>query len=246
MHGGQAAISALLGLCLTGIDGTSGSPSTQPAPSTYEWVERADAIVQKLTGTCAEHARLRVPANENRTYDKWGISYTTPTSQRAMIDSSARDRGQQFVIVRLQLLEIWKLTGSCLFADIPPEDLGNECERIITRYREFIALHRNEGRNALLRASFADNIDLIRTEYAKQAVDVIQSTIKFDRYLDEPGFFNAATITPAKRIALFDRLRAWWDANSKRLLSAEPGGRFINSETGSVFENPIVISDFSR
>src|SRR5262249_1054621 len=142
---------------------------------------------------------------------RWGLAATLSTA------------------IRSNLLRLWKLTGVCEYSDIRNDDLPMNASKIADRYRRFIQDKSKGSREAVLRLSLAANVELLGGEYAKQAVDVLQSTIAFTHVLDEAGLGNKAQIDERHRSEVAARMRAWLATNGQLLAWRESGGRFVDS-----------------
>jgi len=131
--------------------------------------------------------------------------------------STADDMSLVTMKIRLSLFDLWRITGHCLFADIPCEEVHCHISTVSARYHEFIRANVEKSTEMLLFEALEQNTNLIRTDYCEAAIMVLQDTVIFYDLAYPIAVLPCTRTTAEERDLAWAGMKRWLDANKPSL-----------------------------
>jgi hypothetical protein len=244
MYEHALATAAVLGFV---VHTYSASSSTQTAPSSQSssWAVAADSQLDALK------AEYSLWVENNDLIIKHGLQAKSMEQLYEANDEMAvswfGSRTFAERMVRFHLWQLWRLTGHCAFANIPPRDLLQKTKVIMERYREFLKAKGEVRTPDILREEIAPNIDALAGDYWWYALDVLMDTIAFEG----PFVLSIHGISPEGHPVMSEKdrqeirriMRDWYKSNKNRLVWNEQLKRFTDSRGYGGFPMPAGVYD---
>jgi hypothetical protein len=148
-------------------------------------------------------------------------------------------------MVRFLLWQLWRKTGYCAFGDTPPEQLLQTMPRTIDRYTKFLDAKRQLPLSTVLRGEIESNIDLLNGHYWWYALNVLTSTIVFDRFVTRSihGILELPSMGAADRAAIHDAMQKWYAVNRDKMRWNGSLNSFVDAGDGLALTMPATLFD---
>jgi hypothetical protein len=209
--------------------------TTQEDTVAQESIEEFDPVAaarEELDGLRKDYKDW---VDSNRTMDGYGRLGTPAAGSQRAAQSRPRPEeiGRAFtaLAVHCRLWQMWRLTGYCAFDDIPADKLVEKTPSIAARYEAFLQSKAGVPVPVFLREQIPRNIDLLAGEYWWYALNVLWSTIAFDRFnsfiihsIGEMPF-----LAEEQRLEIRRLMREWYDRNKEELVWNASFRRFAAS-----------------
>ena len=142
------------------------------------------------------------------------------------------------IAIRWKLRVLWKVTGHCLFDDVPHKQLLERTLVIVQRYEVLLNENSEEKYESVLRQGLRNTVNVLRTEYYPGALQAL------GRLMDMKVTHFTSEMHGSAPVEVRDRLHAhvskWLDKNSKHLTWDSSLGNFTRN--GEQFELPEAVS----
>jgi hypothetical protein len=119
--------------------------------------------------------------------------------------------------VKFRIWDLWILTGHCLFADIPCNELVENSPKISKRYRNFVGKHSKTPIQEILFKGLEANTEVIRTEYCLPALLMIQRRVDFENAVHVTDHEKCLEIPSGNCAKAYQAMREWFEENKNRL-----------------------------
>lgn len=210
-----------------------------------EWVQNADANLVSLNKLNSKYNRdISILSKKGLTPDKPDIFERLYLSD---IDKETRvlyleTFGGTFDIsrmnIRLKIYKLWKISGNCLFQDIPCEKLADNAGIVAQRYGQFIEKNQEYDKENIYFVGLKNDIDLLQTEYCRLAIEAITKIVSFDYIIGSVYDSPCPDIPKERRIKIYDTMKKWFKENENNLIWNDYLGLFVDSRTGTSFRLP--------